>query len=184
LVPNHTKSQARPQALKGEDVSLEPLRDEDAVPMFRWINDRSLVELNAPFEPVSEESHRRWFEEIRNRLGVRIFGIRLSASDALIGSCQLLHIVPQRGTCELQVRIGEASARGRGYGTEAVRLLTRHAFDDLGLHRVEPRVFETNEIALRTFEKAGFVREGVLREYALVGGERVGLVIMGRLRTD
>jgi RimJ/RimL family protein N-acetyltransferase len=58
----------------------------------------------------------------------------------------------------------------RGYGTEAIQLLLRYAFDDLGLHRIDLLVIEYNARAIRAYEKCGFVREGVVRESALVDG--------------
>lgn len=56
----------------------------------------------------------------------------------------------------------------RGYGTEALRLLLGYAFDHLRLHRVDLRVLADNRRAIRSYEKCGFVHEGVEREAALV----------------
>jgi RimJ/RimL family protein N-acetyltransferase len=160
------------------NVTLAPLRPEDSEAMFRWINDRELVQLNAPFEPVDRASHDRWFEGIQRREDVEIFAIRLADTERLIGTCQLNEIDRDRGTCELQIRIGEAEGRDRGHGTEAVGLLLRHAFEDLGLDRVHLDVFATNERAIRAYEKAGFVREGVREADVVIDGEEVDVVQM------
>ena len=165
-------------------VELAPLRDEDSEALFEWINDRDLVELSSPFEPVARADHDRWFESIRDRDDVEIFAIRLRGGDRLIGSCQLNRIDRRNRACELQIRIGEADARGRGHGGEAVRLLLAHAFGPLGMDRVGLHVLATNETAIRVYEKAGFEREGVLRRAALIDGERVDLVVMGILREE
>jgi len=85
---------------------------------------------------------------------------------------------------ELQIRIGDAADRGRGVGSEAVGLLLRFAFDDLNLQRVQLHVFADNAAAIRVYEKAGFVREGVLRQAAHIGGKYVDVVLMGILRED
>jgi len=71
-----------------------------------------------------------------------------------------------------------------GYGTEAMRLLLRYAFDDLGLHRVDLRVIDYNARAIRAYEKCGFVREGVLRESALVDGVWHDDVVMAILERE
>lgn len=139
---------------------LTPLRDEDSPTLFAWINDRELVELSATFRPVTVGEHARWFAAIRRRDDVEIFGIRQVTDGRLVGSCQLNDIDRGAGTAQLQIRIGERDAWGRGYGTEAVRLLVRHAFEELDLNRVDLHVFATNERAIRAYEKAGFVREG------------------------
>jgi len=67
--------------MEGRLVRLAPLRDEDAEPMFEWINDRELVILNAPFKPVSLDEHESWFERIRQTPDVEIFGIRRREDD-------------------------------------------------------------------------------------------------------
>jgi RimJ/RimL family protein N-acetyltransferase len=72
----------------------------------------------------------------------------------------------------------------RGYGTEAIRLLLRHAFDDLGLHRVDLLVIEYNARAIRAYEKCGFVREGLVRESALVDGTWYSDVQMSILENE
>lgn len=168
--------------MRGDQVALEPLRAEDSPRLFEWINDRKLVLLSAPFEPVSRADHDAWFERIRRAEDVEIFGIRLLEGDELIGSCQLKDIDRAGGVAELQIRIGAQGERGRGLGTEAVGLLLDHAFDDLGLRRVGLEVFPGNERAIRSYEKAGFRREGVRRHAALIEGEWTDAIIMGALR--
>jgi aminoglycoside 6'-N-acetyltransferase len=58
-----------------------------------------------------------------------------------------------------------ASHQGRGHGTDAVRTLARHLVSDLGHHRVTIDPAAANERAIRCYEKAGFRRVGVMREY-------------------
>ena len=164
--------------IEGSEVALTPLRDDDSEKLYEWINDRELVTLNAPFKPVSRESHRRWFEQVRNRCDVRIFAIRLLADDRLIGSCQLNEIDRDGGSCRLQIRIGERSKWNRGHGSEAVGLLVRHALDGLGLSRVRLDVFADNERALRAYEKAGFTRLRQVQGRALIEGKRKDVIEM------
>jgi RimJ/RimL family protein N-acetyltransferase len=169
--------------LRGERIILAPLRDEDSKTLFEWINERDDVLLSAPYKPVHAADHREWFDAIRDRPDVAIFGIRLLDGDRLIGSCQLHGIDPRARSAELQIRIGDAGARGHGYGSEALTLLLRHGFHDLNLRRISLRVFASNERAIRAYDAAGFVEEGRLREAAYVDGEFVDVVVMARLRT-
>ena len=163
---------------------LVPLREEDAEALFRWITDRELVELSAPFAPPTPEQHRRWFDDIRSRPDLEIYGIRpLEDESRLVGSCQLHSIDHDRRSAELQIRIGERDAWGRGFGTEAVGLLVRRAFDGLGLDRVELQVFATNARAIRAYEKAGFEVERRRADAAFVDGRYVDVLVMARLRS-
>jgi RimJ/RimL family protein N-acetyltransferase len=163
-------------------VELTPLRTEDSSPLFAWINDRALVTLSAPFRPIPRAEHDAWFDQVRQREDVRIFGIR--EGDRLVGSCQLHSIHPVHRSAELQIRIAVEDARGRGIGRQALQQLVRYGFDELGLHRIFLHVFVTNARAIRLYEGAGFRREGLLREAALIEGEWVDVLLMALLEPD
>jgi RimJ/RimL family protein N-acetyltransferase len=141
--------------VQGMALALEPLRDEDSDTLFAWINDRDLVERSAIFRPVARAEHDAWFEGVRRREDVLIRAIRVVG--VLVGTCQLF---ADGAEAELRIRIGTASARGRGLGTEAVRLLTARGFAELGLRRIWLQVFAANAQAIRAYEKAGFRQFG------------------------
>ena len=56
-----------------------------------------------------------------------------------------------------------APYRGRGYGTEAMELLCRFAFQEMNLHKLKVSVFAFNKAAIRCYEKSGFIQEGLLK---------------------
>jgi RimJ/RimL family protein N-acetyltransferase len=163
-------------------VTLSPLQGDDSDLLFTWINDRDLVVRSAPFKPVPRSEHDAWFEQIRRRDDVRIFGIR--EDGRLVGTCQLHSIHPVHRSAELQIRIGEPDARGRGLGTAAVARLLEFGFHELGLHRISLHVFATNEPALQLYERAGFRVEGVQREAACIDSVWVDVVLMAILAAD
>ena len=169
---------------KPQRVKLTSLRADDLPAMFGWINDRELVLRNGSYRPVGEARHRDWFESVQRREDTVIFGIRLREDDRLIGSCQLHGISPIHRAAELQIRIGDPALHGKGYGTDAVRLLLDFAFRDLNLRRVYLHVFGDNAAAVRTYEKAGFVREGLLRGAAYVDGKYLDVLVMAILREE
>lgn len=163
-------------------VTLSPLRPEDSPLLFTWINDRALVELSAPFRPITRAEHDAWFEQIRHQEAVRIFGIR--EDGRLVGSCQLHSVHPVHRSAELQIRIGADDARGRGVGKKALSQLLAYGFDELDLHRIYLHVFATNERAIRLYEQLGFRREGVLCEAASIDGAWVDVLLMAVLRHE
>lgn len=163
-------------------VSLSPLLAEDSDLLFGWINDRSLVVRSAPFRPVPRDEHDAWFEQIRHREDVRIFGIR--EDGRLVGTCQLHSINPVHRSAELQIRIGEPDARGRGLGTVAVTRLLEIGFRTLALHRIHLHVFATNVEARRLYERVGFRVEGVQREAAWIDDAWADVVLMAILASE
>jgi RimJ/RimL family protein N-acetyltransferase len=178
------KRPKRREGVEGTRIRLSPIRAKDAPALFRWINDRALVVFNAGFHPVHASQHAAWMRSVAGRPDLVVFAIRRKRGDALIGVCQLHSISAVHRSAELQIRIGEAASRGRGYGVEAVRLLLEFAFRDLNLHRVWLRVFGTNRRALKTYAAAGFAREGLMRDAAFIDGRYVDVVIMGVTRRD
>lgn len=84
----------------------------------------------------------------------------------------------------LAIGISDAAKLGKGYGSEAVRLVLEYAFEKLKLHRVDLRVIAYNARAIRSYKKCGFVVEGRERESALVEGEWYDDLIMGTLESE
>lgn len=95
-------------------------------------------------------------------------------------------------TVDLQARVGALSRlvispeerRGCGFGKAAVQQVIAHAFDDLQLERLELRVFDFNEAAIRCYKACGFQIEGHLRGDYWSGRERWSNLVMGLLRAD
>ena len=78
----------------------------------------------------------------------------------------------------------DSTFRGRGIGLAATRAFARHLLLDLGYHRVQLECYGFNERAIRHFERAGFVREGVKRKAYRRHGEWVDGVLFGLVRED
>ena len=73
---------------------------------------------------------------------------------------------------------------GRGYGTEAIRYATGWAFRCLGLHRVEADILPRNRPSLRAAARAGYVEEGLSRQYMKINGVWEDHIRMVRIRGD
>jgi RimJ/RimL family protein N-acetyltransferase len=92
---------------------------------------------------------------------------------------------PNRGSRAWNIGISLLpEQRGRGYGSEAQRLLAAHLFETTDVMRVEAGTDVENIAEQRALEKAGFVREGVLRSAQFRSGTYHDMVIYSRVRTD
>lgn len=112
------------------------------------------------------------------------FRIRPLNDDRPLGFVGLWQIFWANGEGFLGIGIGNPADWGQGYGTDAMRVMLRFAFTELNLHRISLQVFEYNTRAIRSYEKAGFKREGVERQYLLRNGRRWDIVYMGALRSE
>jgi [ribosomal protein S5]-alanine N-acetyltransferase len=72
----------------------------------------------------------------------------------------------------------------RGYATEAGRAIIRHAFEDLGLHRVHAEHFTRNAASGRVMQKIGMRHEGTLRQHVVKWDERLDVETYGIVRED
>ncbi len=82
------------------------------------------------------------------------------------------------------IGIGERDLWGMGYGTDAMRILLRYAFEELNLKRVTLNVFDVNPRGIASYEKVGFRHEGVIPGGLLIAGKRRDIVYMGILRRE
>ena len=97
-------------------------------------------------------------------------GIFTIEDDSLVGTISLANV--SRGAWQ-NATIGyfvDARHNGKGFATEAVRLMTRVAFEQLGLHRVQAGVMPRNLASNRVMEKAGFRKEGYAPRYLQING--------------
>jgi RimJ/RimL family protein N-acetyltransferase len=123
------------------------------------------VDLEAP-KARTEAMAQKAFEELMHTPHLWV----VDAGTGYLGHIKLyrLHMCDQRAA--IAVWIEDVGARGKGYGTEAIALLLRHAFETLGLHRIAIRVLAINERAIRAYTACGFVLEGRERETAKLAG--------------
>jgi RimJ/RimL family protein N-acetyltransferase len=88
---------------------------------------------------------------------------------------------PDNESCNFRILLFYPRNRSRGLGTEATRLILGHAFETVGLHRVDLEVFAFNPRARRVYEKVGFVYEGTKRDALRWDGEWIDADVMSIL---
>ncbi len=182
MTEQRTVAAVKRRPLIGAEIALTETRAEDKEALFRWINDAATVHFNAPYRPVGWESHSAWFGALGSNPSRIEFAIRRREAPEIIGLLQLVDIHPVHRSAELIIRIGEEQRRGKGYGTEAVKLALTFAWNDLNLNRVWLRVFANNKRAIRAYEKAGLQQEGRMRRAAYIDGAWLDEIIMAALR--
>jgi len=111
------------------------------------------------------------------------FGI-VEKNGRLIGSVRLWRVSERNKSAMLTIFLGEKRVWNRGYGQDALRLILRHGFGAMSLHRVELHVFEFNGRAIAAYERVGFVREGARRQALFRDGRYYDIVVMGITRGE
>jgi RimJ/RimL family protein N-acetyltransferase len=134
--------------------------------------------------PYSAEAFTERFNPGRESPNGLLFHLRTLEDERLIGFVAIHSIEWNNQAGLLSIGIGDAEYRGRGYGSDALRLALRYAFDELNLYRVGLDVIAGNAAAVRAYERAGFRREGAARGAVLRDGQRQDRLFMGILREE
>ena len=156
----------------GELVAVGPIR-HDLLPLYqRWINDLGTTRtLGIPPLPLTREKEQEWYDSQSKSEDDVPFTIYERETLRPIGNTGLHGIDHRNRTATFGILIGEPECRGKGYGTEATRLMLDYAFTALGLHNVMLTVFEFTPAGIRAYQKAGFKEIGRRRKCRMMGGE-------------
>src|SRR5579859_7729311 len=170
----------------GKLIRLAALTKADRPTIARWDDDAEFDRLmrTEPAMPISVARLEREAERDHHHDDGYGFAIHTLAEDKLIGYCRLTWAQLNHRHAWLAIGIGEAEYRGKGYGTDAMRVLTGYAFRELDLHRLSLNVFSFNTSAIRCYEKVGFVHEVLQRAAIYRDGQRYDSIIMGLLRSE
>lgn len=160
-------SAATQQVLEGQVVRLVPMLREHAPELFRHA-DREIFAQYTEW-PVDES-----FEAFSNWLGLYFgksdkwpFSVQLRETGELIGATSFLAMRLHDRVVEIGSTWYGRPFQGTHVNPEAKYLLLRHAFEVLGMRRVQIKTSTENVQSMRAIEKLGALREGVLRNYQL-----------------
>jgi [ribosomal protein S5]-alanine N-acetyltransferase len=168
----------------GLDIYLRPLARSDAGNLVVWVNDEEVTGHLLLRRPVSLEAEEAFIDGLARSQEDLVVGIALRKSDRLIGVAGLHRIDWVNRHASFGIFIGDKSEWGKGFGTEATRLMAGVAFDALNLNRVWLHVFQDNCAGIKAYQKVGFRQEGVLRDDTFRKGRYHDTIVMGLLRRE
>ncbi|HEY5625920.1 MAG TPA: GNAT family protein [Dehalococcoidia bacterium] len=164
-------------------IRLRPMEEGDLAHFQRWLADDELRRwLGSVNEQPSIAEEYDWYMSKRQDADAILWSIE-AADGTLLGNVEL-RLSPLNLRAGVGIGIFDRQYWGKGYGTEAMRLVLDYAFRELKLNRVELTADEENARAIRSYEKCGFVREGLLREHQMIDGRPRDCVAMAVLRSD
>ena len=161
--------------LLGKEIYLAALERNDC----KRIYDDNEYDFDNPVEATlfgwSAENADEWYGEIQRLLksdvNIRL-GIFLN-DGTVIGDVALQSIDRVNRSCSLGIGIAKIDNRGKGYGSQALRLILKYGFCNQGFERITANTMEINVPARKVLEKLGFVLEGRGRKAAYFMGKRI-----------
>lgn len=163
-------------------IYLRALEPDDYKISIAWRKDDQIWNmLGGTKYFVSEAYEKKWVEDtIFNSKDIRL-AVCLKEDDNYIGNVYLTNIDMVNRTATSHVLIGEKSYWGKGYASEALKLLLDYAFNERGLHRIAALVLESNTQSIKMHIKLGYKQEGILRESVFKNGQYNNQIVLSIL---
>jgi RimJ/RimL family protein N-acetyltransferase len=188
MMPSMVETQApspRPM-LRGERVWLRPVEPEDIVDNSATAGDAEVGHFLGVKTPQSKASAERFATEILKAVGETGFpyAICLLDGDLTICTVFLRNVDRVNGSGVVGIFLGDRRYLGLGYGTDALNTLVDFGFGELRLERIELEVFDFNARAIKSYVKAGFKTDAILRRARFHRGVHHDVHVMSILRED
>lgn len=170
--------------LHGKKCSLRALEPDDLDFLFELENNTDIWEISNTLRPYSravlkdylKNAHRDIYDVKQLRLCV------CNSSAVRIGLVDLFDFDPKHMRAGVGIIILNPSDRNQGFGQEVLTLFLDYVFNALELHQVYANILEENEKSIHLFEKLGFERVGIKREWVRWGGTFKNEVLYQKLR--
>ena len=168
----------------GQNVYLRPIEREDIDNgWLDWINDHAINRNLASRLPVTREGLEQYWTASQPPQAA-MFAICLQEDDTYIGNARLSELDWVNRKCTSGQLIGEQRYRGRGFGSEALVLLFRYGFHELGMNRIYSAVIIDNQAALARNRKIGLKQEGIRRQDIFRNGRYFDSIGFAMLRCE
>lgn len=161
--------------IEGETVRLVPIDpDRDSAQLYAGVDGADDLWRYLPYGPfASQEAFTKWVTELAATDDPLFYAIVDRDSSATRGIASYLRMVPQHGVIEIGHLLFTPALQRTRQATEAIYVMSRHAFDDLGYRRLEWKCNALNAPSRRAADRFGFTFEGVFRHHMVVkGGNR------------
>jgi len=165
------------------EIYLRSLRQEDLEgSWYLWFNDPVVTRYqNKGIIPNTREKQADYFRHIAGSSEDVVLAIVHEKTAIHIGNIGLHKIDYIHRHAEVGIVIGEKEFWKKGYATKCVNAMAGYAFGTLNLHRVYAIIMEENTASLKTFEHAGFLREGVMKGFFFKNGSYRDVIMLGKI---
>lgn len=170
-------------------IRLEPFDRDDFAQLIEWADSPEfLLQWGGPgFDyPLDEQQLEKYLANSNHADAEKwIYKVVEAQTGEVVGHISLGAIDRKNRSARIgKVLVGDKNKRGKGIGTWMMREILRIAFEELQLHRVSLGVFDFNQSAIATYEKVGFVKEGLLRDCRKMGDSFWSLIEMSMLEEE
>ena len=165
-------------------INLKLLSKDNVTFFYKWINDKEVIKYSLSlFQKINSELEiKKWFSNLINNKENLQLGIYLKEEKKLIGYAGICDIYRTNKSGEYFIFIGDEKYWGKGISTQVTKEILRIGFNDMKLHRIMLTVYKQNIGGLKSYKKAGFIEEVVLRDVSYRDNKYHDKIVMSVLK--
>jgi RimJ/RimL family protein N-acetyltransferase len=169
--------------LKGDNILIRPIEKSDFELFYSWIQDEKCLGDYMDMEMVYRDSFLETLEKSTKNVST-FYAIIEDRDGKSIGEINSIEVIGSNTTLEIGLLIAEESSRGKGIGTECIRLFVNYLFKTKNIMRIQ-YITRTDNVGMKLIgENIGFKLEGILKKYKFVEGDFKDFYLMAITRND
>lgn len=171
----------------GKLVKLRSYKEADIERAIEFINDeevKKLLDSNIPF-PMTKWQEEEWIKS--RKVGADFtydFAIEDLETGKYIGGCSINECDVKNRNCTIGIMIGDKEYWGRGYGSDALKVLIKFIFEEVNMNKIKLGVFSFNSRAIACYKKVGFKEEGILKNELYRSGKYYDIIQMAIFKDE
>ncbi|MFJ7733185.1 GNAT family N-acetyltransferase [Lysinibacillus sp. NPDC097231] len=170
--------------LKGQDVFLRPITEEDTDSIYKCFQNEEIMYMTGTINIFTKDQIREALNRFSEDSTRHDFAICLVENSQIIGDLAIMEIDLDNKKAMFRIALHSIENCSKGYGAEAVQLAQKFTFEELKLNRLELQVYSHNIRGIKSYEKVGFKKEGVLRQSLYMNNKYSNEIIMSILRDE
>ncbi len=170
----------------GKKVRLRAYNREDIPIRLSYINDAEIANFltgDIPY-PIMLHEEEKWFESNLSQADRHNFAIETIDGNHFIGGCSINDVDWKNSVATVGIFIGNKDYWGNGYGNDAMKILISFIFNQMNINKIRLICYSFNKRAIKSFEKCGFLIEGILKKEVFKNGCYYDKVAMGIFKED
>jgi RimJ/RimL family protein N-acetyltransferase len=170
--------------LSGDRIYLKLLNPRDVSTAYaEWMNDSEVTQfLESRWKKYTIKEIKDYVLKMNSSKDNYLFGIFLKDSKQHFGNIKIGAINPIHRFADVGLLIGNKSLWGKGYATEAIKLVTKYVFKELKLNKLFAGIYSNNIASYKAFMKAGYKEAGRLKKHYFCSGKFVDKIIVEKIK--
>lgn len=170
--------------IRGKKVLLRAIERRDLELIHKWSNSPETTLMLAGWHfPSSMQDQEKWFESLSVHSNNQRFAIE-TEEHGLIGMANVVDLNWKDRNAYHGMMLGDKDIRGKGYGVDTIMAISRYAFEELGLMRLNGSMIAYNDASVGVYAKCGWVEEGRNRKHYFRRNQWWDKIIVGITRDD